>query len=217
MTAPAPRGARRASAARRGFTLVETLVATCVALTVLAAAVLIGVYSWRSFWTGVATAQALQAATLVLERVAQDLACASIDRPDLVTFDPEDLAWTFPISERGKDGAVRQRRVSYRLRPRPGKRSGLVLARDGEPLRSAHVTDLLLAWIDTAGGRLGIEVETTDATGRTRVRMRRDVTVRSLDQWAMYGRFFPRAGRAAGATVVAAADRRSGAGRLEPQ
>ena len=187
---------------RHGFTLVETQVAVAVAVVIMAVITLVSVYCWRSFYTGVGRGQSLQTASLVLETIEQDLMNARISRPEQLESEPEEKAWRFPISARAKSGEVEERTMKYRIVPRKGTPKAFTLERNGRPMAAVRLTDLAFAWSKTPG-HLIVEVEATDTTGRWVTRMGRDIPIRALQQWAMFGQYFgPPAGPAKSTTTT---------------
>lgn len=167
---------------RRGFTLIEILLATLIAVIVLGVGWAVWWGSYRGFAGGVATAQSLQAANEALDWLSRDLACAPLARTDDIRL--ADGAWSFPIVAR-KGKARVNARVEWRLAPRKnGPAFGLV--RDGQPvLRAASILSLTLRPM-SAAGPIAIEIIATDASGRGRAKLVRMVDVPRLRQRARW-------------------------------
>jgi Tfp pilus assembly protein PilE len=173
---------------RRGFTLVEVLVTTLVALTVLGVVCLLAHVVWNTYYMGTARAQAMHATQLVLERVGQDLMCASLKASESLEGRPMGPKWTFPIAVREKKKVARTA-VTYELKPRSTPRGSYTLYRNGVPLRCAPLTGLVLGW-SKSPGQLVLEVEATDDRSRARFRMAKLVGVPGAEQWARFGKLF---------------------------
>lgn len=181
---------RHAPGRKAAFTMVELQVAIAIVFTLLMILGAVASYCWKAFSTGVGIGQSLGSATLVLETIEQDLLNSRFVSPGSLEGQAGAKQWAFPITVRDKAGKVDQRTVTYRLVSRKGDSRVRQVQRDGQPLRSARVTDLAFRWSDRPG-RLIVEVEATDSSGRWFTRMSKEIGIRALQERAMYGQFFP--------------------------
>jgi type II secretory pathway pseudopilin PulG len=159
---------------RGGFTLVESMVTTGL-FFVVAVIVLAVLWSvWRGFTYGVAKAQALQAANLLLERVGHDVANSPIARTDeIVTVEG---GWRVPHVDLGA--------VTWTL-VRDKKGNPIRVEREGKALKTPGIRQLSISAV-TFAGPIAVEIEAADVTGRATVKLRKLIELPRLRQRARY-------------------------------